>query len=190
MENLQPKESLAIIEQIIQLRKQKYEENGFFFIFWGILIIVASLGHFYMLEMNILYEMSYYIWLILMPLGFIFTFVWKMREGIKRKKSKKYDDWYEFLWLIVGILPFFSIYLVYNQHLTLAIYLPFTIACLSTALRLKMKLWIFNSLISIVLCYLSAYTLHYQLVFAAVIAFLIFLVPGIQLFMDYKKRKK
>lgn len=188
MENLQPKESLAIIEQIIQLRKQKYEENGTFFIFWGILIIVASLGHFLMLQLEVFVQKSGYIWLILMPLGFVFTFLVKMKQGIKVQKEQKYTDWQDYIWLVVGTLPFISVYLMPSQYLTMAIYLPFCLVCLAMALRFKMKLWIFNSLISIVLCYASVFAHFYQLLLVAVIAFLIFLIPGIQFFMDFKRR--
>lgn len=33
--NLNPKESFAIIEAVINERKRRYEENGIFLIFWG-----------------------------------------------------------------------------------------------------------------------------------------------------------
>ncbi len=52
MENLHPKDSLAIIEAVINQRKQKYEENGIFLIFWGILVTLAGIGQFLMLKMN------------------------------------------------------------------------------------------------------------------------------------------
>ena len=34
---LQPADSLRLIQDIIRQRKQKYEENGFFLIFWSVL---------------------------------------------------------------------------------------------------------------------------------------------------------
>ncbi len=44
MENLTTQDRLKIIQTVINQRKRKYEENGKFLLFWGILIMVA--GHF------------------------------------------------------------------------------------------------------------------------------------------------
>lgn len=101
MEHLQPNDSLKIIQEIINQRKQKYEQNGFFFIFWGILISVAGITQFLMYQFD--FSKSGFVWLILMPLGFIFTFVAKMREGIKAEKQGKSIDWTGWLWLVAGI---------------------------------------------------------------------------------------
>ena len=43
---LQPSDSLKLIQAIIEQRKQKYEENGFFLIFWSVLIIAAGVLQF------------------------------------------------------------------------------------------------------------------------------------------------
>ena len=80
MEHLQPNDSLKIIQEIINQRKQKYEQNGFFFIFWGILISVAGITQFLMYQFDFHFNKSGFVWLILMPLGFIFTFVTKIAE--------------------------------------------------------------------------------------------------------------
>ena len=93
MKHLQPNDSLKIIQEIINQRKQKYEENGFFFIFWGILISVAGITQFLMYQFDFHFSKLGFVWLILMPLGFIFTFVAKMREGIKAEKQGKSINW-------------------------------------------------------------------------------------------------
>ena len=46
---LQVADSLKIIQSIINQRKQKYEENGFFLIFWSVLIMLAGIIQFVML---------------------------------------------------------------------------------------------------------------------------------------------
>ena len=40
---LQPADSLRLIQDIIRQRKQKYEENGFFLIFWSVLIALSGI---------------------------------------------------------------------------------------------------------------------------------------------------
>ncbi len=190
MENLHPKDSLAIIEAVINQRKQKYEENGIFLIFWGVLVALAGIGQFLMLKMNFYPEKSGIVWLFTMVPGFIFTFLWKMREGIRAKKQQKTEDWSDFLWLVTGSMAFVSMFVVnHSKFITMMIFLPIGIASLSSALRLKNRLWIFTSLISIVLAYSTVFFWSgYQPLFMAIIAILSLLIPGIQLHLAYKKR--
>ena len=49
---LQVADSLKIIQSVINQRKQKYEENGFFLIFWSVLIMLAGTVQFAMLIAN------------------------------------------------------------------------------------------------------------------------------------------
>lgn len=190
MENLHPKDSLAIIETVINQRKQKYEENGIFLIFWGILVALAGIGQFLMITLNFYPEKSGLVWLFTMVPGFIFTFLWKMKEGIQAKKQQKTEDWSDFLWLVTGSMAFASMFVVNNsKFITMMIFLPIGIASLSSALRLKNRLWIFTSLISIVLAYSTVFFWSgYQPLIMAIIAVLSLLIPGIQLHLAYKKR--
>lgn len=190
MENLHPKDSLAIIETVINQRKQKYEENGIFLIFWGILVALAGIGQFLMITLNFYPEKSGLVWLFTMVPGFIFTFLWKMKEGIRAKKQQKTEDWSDFLWLVTGSMAFASMFIVNNsKFITMMIFLPIGIASLSSALRLKNRLWIFTSLISIVLAYSTVFFWSgYQPLIMAIIAVLSLLIPGIQLHLAYKKR--
>ena len=95
MENLEPKDSLAIISAIISERQQKYEQNGLVFIFWGILIAVSGIVNFI--------TKSPLVWGVLMPLSSVITSVYfyiKGRNNVKKRKSK---DWVSFIWLVAGI---------------------------------------------------------------------------------------
>ena len=191
MEHLQPNDSLKIIQEIINQRKQKYEQNGFFFIFWGILISVAGITQFLMYQFDFHFDKSGFVWLILMPLGFIFTFVAKMREGIKAEKQGKSIDWTGWLWLVAGIGAMVGGFTQSSLKLiTILIYLPLIMASLATALQLKNRLWISTSLISFVLVYSTLFVNYgyYAILMTVVLATLLFLIPGIQLHSDYKKR--
>lgn len=191
MEHLQPNDSLKIIQEIINQRKQKYEQNGFFFIFWGILISVAGITQFLMYQFDFHFNKSGFVWLILMPLGFIFTFVTKMREGIKAEKQGKSIDWTGWLWLVAGIGAMVGGFTQSSLKLiTILIYLPLIMASLATTLQLKNRLWISTSLISFVLVYSTLFVNYgyYIILMTVVLAALLFLIPGIQLHSDYKKR--
>ena len=190
MKHLQPNDSLKIIQEIINQRKQKYEENGFFFIFWGILISVAGITQFLMYQFDFHFSKLGFVWLILMPLGFIFTFVAKMREGIKAEKQGKSIDWTGWLWLVAGIGAMVGGFTQSSKWIIVLIYLPFAMASLATALQLKNRLWISTSLISFVLVYSTLFVNYgyYAILMTVVLATLLFLIPGIQLHSNYKKR--
>ncbi|WP_172914968.1 hypothetical protein [Capnocytophaga canis] len=191
MEHLQPNDSLKIIQEIINQRKQKYEQNGFFFIFWGILIMLAGTIHFLMYQFDFHFSKSGLVWLILMPLGFVFTFVAKMREGIKAEKQGKRIDWLGWIWLVAGIGAMVGGFTQSFKWIIILIYLPFVMASLATALQLKNRLWVSTSLISFVLVYSSLFINYgyHSILMTVVLAALLFLIPGIQLYSDYKKRK-
>lgn len=192
MENkLAPKDSLAIIETVINERKKRYEENGVFLIFWGILVALAGICQFIMLQMKFYPYKSGYVWLFTMVPGFLFTFFWKMREGIKKSKNpNRTEDWSDFVWLVTGLLAFVSMFVINNTHyITLSISLPLCIASLGLAMRLKSMLWVITSIISLVLAYSSVFFRGiYQPMFMAAISILLFAVPGIRLYLNHKKR--
>ena len=141
--NLNPKESFAIIEAVINERKRRYEENGIFLIFWGVLVAITGVAQFLMLRFDFYPEKSGYLWLCTMVLGFILTVICKYRQGRKNRKQHKAEDWSDFVWLAAGILAFVSMLVLNDVRMfTLVIFLPLGIACLFSALRLKNGLWI------------------------------------------------
>ena len=81
--NLNPKESFAIIEAVINERKRRYEENGIFLMFWGALVAITGVAQFLMLRFDFYPEKSGYLWLCTMVLGFILTVICKYRQGRK-----------------------------------------------------------------------------------------------------------
>ena len=188
--NLNPKESFAIIEAVINERKRRYEENGIFLMFWGALVAITGVAQFLMLRFDFYPEKSGYLWLCTMSFGAIFTIICKSRKKGKSSKQYKTEDWSDFVWLAAGVLAFVSMFVLNDVRMvTLVIFLPFGIACLFSALRLKNWLWILTSIFTILLAYSTIYfAARYQPLTMAVVAVLAFLVPGIQLYMNNKER--
>ena len=143
-----------------------------------------------MYQFDFHFDKSGFVWLILMPLGFIFTFVAKMREGIKAEKQGKSIDWTGWLWLVAGIGAMVGGFTQSSKWIIVLIYLPFAMTSLATALQLKNRLWISTSLISFVLVYSTLFVNYgyYIILMTVVLAALLFLIPGIQLHSNYKKR--
>ena len=187
--NLNPKESFAIIEAVINERKRRYEENGIFLMFWGALVAITGVAQFLMLRFDFYPEKSGYLWLCTMSFGAIFTIICKSRKKGKSSKQYKAEDWSDFVWLAAGVLAFVSMFVLNDVRMvTLVIFLPFGIACLFSALRLKNWLWILTSIFTILLAYSTIYfAARYQPLTMAVVATLAFLVPGIQFYVNNKR---
>ncbi len=80
--NMSSEESLRLIHQMINSVKQELEDDSFYYLFWGWLVLVASIGN-YVLDV-VGYANPSIVWL-LMPIGGIITGVYAYRD----KKSKK-----------------------------------------------------------------------------------------------------
>ena len=87
-ENLNPSESISeaekldLIHQMIKSARDEHSENGLGWIVWGIILFVASLGTYFMLE----YQMagSFWLWNIVFPIGLVLIFI----SVIRRKKRQ------------------------------------------------------------------------------------------------------
>ncbi|CEN47373.1 conserved membrane hypothetical protein [Capnocytophaga canimorsus] len=157
--------------------------------------MLAGTIHFLMYQFDFsIFNKSGLVWLILMPFrGFYFLPLFaKMREGIKAEKQGKSIDWMGWLWLVAGIGAMVGGFTQSSKWIIVLIYLPFTMASLATALQLKNRLWIGTSLISFILVYSTLFINYgyYTILMTVVLATLLFLIPGVQLHSDYKKRNK
>ena len=196
MTELQPSDSLRIIQEIIQQRKQKYEANGFFLLFWGALIALSGIVQFTMLISDFYPKQSGMVWAVLMPLGFVFSFVIQAQKRSKQRKTHLPADWLDWAWCVAGVVALLSFCMPFSlwNHYEIAlltIYFPFAFVALAVALHLKMRLWITTSLIAIVIIYSVLYCQYgiFLPLLCSIVACLLFLIPGIQLYIHHKKQQ-
>ena len=102
-ENLNPEQSLQIINNMINAAKNKLADDGFFFIFWGWLVAIAAMFHYTVLKMG--FEWGYWVWIILMPLGGIISSIYGYKQGNNRKVKTHIDIYIGYLWggFIIGM---------------------------------------------------------------------------------------
>lgn len=88
--NMNEKDALLIIEDMIGKAKSELKDNGFYFMFWGWLVFIAAVTNYYLLVYTD-YEFHSIPWL-LMPLGAIVTIIVSMRDHKKDVRVKTYVD--------------------------------------------------------------------------------------------------
>ncbi len=192
MENLTTQDSLKIIQTVIDQQRRKYEENGIFLILWGILIAIAGITQFTLTQMGY-GKYSGLAWLFTMIPGAIISFIVGFKKNYNKAKNNKTPDIMGWIWAFVGILALITGFLFGNKFgygLTAMIYIPFCIVTMASALSLKNYLWITTTIIATIVIYSSVFIpMTYHPIIVSIIALLLFLLPGIQLFIHHKKRK-
>jgi len=95
---LSPQESLRVIRETIDLAKHSFRENGFHFLLWGWLVVIASAGHYYLAEIQH-YERPDMAWMIMVVVGIPVAFIYEWRRGKREKTDNLVRDWYGLVWL-------------------------------------------------------------------------------------------
>lgn len=156
-ENLNPEESLQIINSMINKAKNKLADDGFHFIFWGWLVTLCALTYYITLKLNI--ANGYWIWM-LMPLGGIVSGVYGYKQG-KTQKVKTYIDTYlSYLWGAFIIALFITLVFGYANGLKSTYFflmLLYGVATFITGGILNFKPLIYGSLFSFAFAILSVF---------------------------------
>lgn len=94
---LSPQESLRVIRETIDLAKHSFRENGFHFLLWGWLVVIASATHYYLAEIQH-YERPDLAWMIMVVVGIPVAFIYEWRRGKREKTDNLVRDWYGLVW--------------------------------------------------------------------------------------------
>lgn len=109
---MHPTESLAIISGMINTAKNRLADDGFLLMFWGWIVLAASLIHYACLRLNI--PQGYVAWMVLMPLGAVISIFYGLRQQ-KKERLRTYVDvylgynWIGFiiaLFIALGMMPY------------------------------------------------------------------------------------
>ena len=110
-ESLSSEESLAIISNMIRATQGNIKSNSFYFLFWGWVVILGNLGHFYLQEFTNL-EYPYAIWLITIPawvISLIYGYRKSGEEGVSTYSGKL------IMWLWLGF-TFCILVIIFSGH--------------------------------------------------------------------------
>ncbi|HHM20787.1 MAG TPA: hypothetical protein ENJ20_02080 [Bacteroidetes bacterium] len=187
---LTPQESLELISRVIGEAKSKYEENGFLYILWGVLIAIAGTGQFVLLHAG--YEnISYYPY-FLMPVGFLYTIYYIS----KKKKTSGYNPISKAIsisWAVLGLnmmLLGFIFHSILQANLLPVILLLQGIGLIVAGAGLSSRLLLFAGIFSN-MAGLFGFWLNpeYHPLLTAAVAIVAILVPGIILMYKNKNEQ-
>lgn len=188
-----PQESLELISQIIDEAKSRFEENGFIYVFWGILVGAIAFTQFILLQMEE-YAIS---WLpyLLIPLGVLFSMIYYIRK--KRKTNSGNNQISSIIsktWIYIGLNKMILGFLfapVLAENLSPIILILLAIGILISAVALKSKSLLVSSIfinIAAIACFKVDWI--YQPLVLGSVSLLAVTIPGLIMMNNYRKTKK
>ncbi len=102
-ENLSAQQSLGIITEMINTAKGNVQQNSFYFLLWGWVVLLANLGMFVLT--NLEYKYPYAVWAITIP-AWIISLYRGFRQGKKQGVRSHLDSINGYLWITFGVCIF------------------------------------------------------------------------------------
>lgn len=100
-ENFSPRESLQLIDSMINQVKNRFSENGFLYLLWGWVILLSALGHFILIQLQ-LFAHPEMIWMSTW-LTIIYQVIYLLRRK-KRETVKTYSEQIMgYVWMVFGV---------------------------------------------------------------------------------------
>lgn len=101
--SLTAQESLDIITAMIREAKGNMKRNGFYFLLWGWVIVIANLGMYVLQKIG--YDHFYIVWAITVP-AWIISLVRGYMQGKAERNTTHLDTISMWLWLAFGVTIF------------------------------------------------------------------------------------
>jgi hypothetical protein len=102
-DQLTPEQSLAVITSMIQQAKGNMQKNSFYYLLWGWTIVVANLGVYILIQLDI--PNPYWMFLITI-LAAVVTIIYSFRQGKMKMTFTHLDQIHKWLWMGFGITCF------------------------------------------------------------------------------------
>ena len=110
--DINPSESLEIMQNMIMKAQKNYSIDSFYYIMWGWLTFGASLLSYFFNP--ILREKSGFIWL-LMPLGGVVSYIYGSRQAKKQKVKTYIETHVNQVWLTLGLAFIAIVFAIFSQ---------------------------------------------------------------------------
>ena len=189
-DKLSPEKSLELITQVITQARNKFEENGFIYMFWGALIAIASISQFVLIK-NEYYNISWYPYL-LMPVGAIYSTIYFSKKKRKNKQNL-ISKIVSALWIVLSINMMILGFLFANnlkENLIPVLLILLSIGTIVSGTSIKSKLLLYSG-IFIGISAFSGFYLEwiFQPLLMGVVSIITILIPGIILMVQHKRKE-
>lgn len=198
---LTPKESLEVIQQMIAASRQNFADKAIYMIVWGVVLIVACLVNYVLLFIDLEAQTRsnsiIVTWIGLPILAGIWSYIIGCRQTNKKNAKTHIDNLLRKMWFGYGIALFFIIFFCADAHRSP---IPFILLLTGFAtfvfgLGVKYTPFIIGSicftLFAIVAYWasLNTETAHYQLLIFGGAIVVGYLIPGLLLYKKVKTEK-
>lgn len=192
MENeklLQPAESLALIESMINKAKNRFSENGQLYLLWGWTVFFCSLFHFIGIKFSLLPHPEM-VWMLTWA-AVIYQIIFLSKQK-KKEKMKTYTDEVEaYVWIAFSVVMMLTIFLMAKNNAFNTMYPMFLvlygIPTFLSGIVLRFKPLKVGGIICWVLAVIASFVwFEYQLLFLSLAVIAAWIVPGYLLRAKYK----
>lgn len=185
---LTPEESLQIIQKSISITRQNLREHSFFYLYWGWILIVASISHYFVLRHFIIAEQyhklgfaSLLLWGITIGVAFLIQFIILSRNKKSERVETHLDRYMKIVWTLagglMGLMAFLSLKVGSNPPAFILAVTAMAIAV--SGLMLRLRVLLFGSAVFMVASVVAIYIdSPIQLLVCAAAMVLGYLVPG------------
>lgn len=191
MENqkMTPQESLDLITEVINDAKNRIENKGSIFIFWGLISSICSISQYFLLKSD-LADYNYFPY-FLMPIAAIISILLMPKKY--RKSNNKINKIIGKSWIIVSLnimLLGFFFFPFLKEMLIPILLILLGVETLFTGFATKSKILIFSGIIINLAGFFCFYLKWFdQPLFAGIISLLAIFIPGIILTIQAKKKE-
>ena len=185
--NLSPTESLAIIQNMISTAKNNLTDDGFHFLLWGTLVIIASFAQYGLATAGVAHNDLP--WLIMIVVGVPAAFLYEWRKKKHEKVKTHFDSIFGYLWMAIGIAIFSVIFIAVKNQISPV---PFILAVVGVGTFVSGSIIKFKPLtIGGVVFWVAAFGACFaepvtQLLINGVATFIGYIIPGVILWRNYK----
>lgn len=189
-QNLRPEESLLLISNVIENTKARFEQNGTVYLFWGILLTLASFAQFILLQME-RWDIHYYPYAFAL-LGWFYMFWYYSKEKNRTSSRSIISKVINAAWIFVGVnsaLLGFLMGASLRENLIPVILIIVSAAVMITGAALKNRLVLFAGIFCNVAGFVAFWLdFIYQPLLTSIVYLIVLVLPG-YIFARNNRRK-
>jgi hypothetical protein len=189
-ENFSPEQSLLVIQSMIDKTKTSVADNSFYFLLWGWLVFLASIGQ-YILKVIVDTQWHPIVWCVNI-IGIVVSTYHGIKEEKKRRVKNYIDESLDYLWIAIGVAYFLLVItfvrIGWENCFTFYMML-YGIGSFVTGRLLKFSPLVWGAIASWVLAIISTFTsFDINILLCAAAILVSYIIPGYLLRKKYKEQ--